>query len=216
MLQKNYYTILDIPVHASLLEIKTAYRKLVRIYHPDMQAQSQASSQIFLDIQLAYETLSHPAKRSVYDAQLKKSGQFNPFVITAKHSAAEVLQQSIDLRQYLSKIDARRLNQDALADFILALLCPENMEALLRVSDAQRNEEIIAHVLFACKTIHAKRTFSLIASCLCQLTSNQLIQQQIQQALALREQQEQQNKLVPYAALAIVLLIILVMYFILG
>lgn len=216
MPQKNYYTLLDIPVHASLLEIKTAYRRLARIYHPDMQTQSDASTLQFLAIQEAYETLSHPAKRSVYDTQLKKAGQFNPFATTAKQNAAKLLQQTLDLRQYLSKIDARRLNQDALTDFILALLCLENRQDLLHDFDAQRNEEIIRHLLFASTTITATRNFKMIAAFLSELTPDVVLQQALQQELALRVQQEQRNKVVPYAAIGIVLLIIVLMYFILA
>lgn len=216
MPQKNYYTLLDIPVHASLLEIKTAYRRLARIYHPDMQTQSDASALQFLAIQEAYEILSHPAKRSVYDTQLKKSGQFNPFATTAKHNAAALLQQSIDLKQYLSKTDAKRLNQDALTDFILSLLCLENRQDLLRDFDQDRNEAIIRHILFASTTITATRNFKMIAAYLSELTTNVAIQQEIQDALAARVQQEQRNKLVPYAAIGIVLLIIILMYFILA
>lgn len=216
MLQKNYYSILDIPFNASLLEIKTAYRKLARLYHPDMQDQTKTNTQLFLDIQMAYETLAHPAKRSVYDVQLKKSRQFNPFATTSKHSADDVLQQSVDLKLYLSKINPQRLNQDALADFILSLLCLENRQDLLRDFDEERNDAIIRHILFASTTISAVRNFKMIAAYLSELTTNVAIQQEIQDALAARVQQEQRNKLVPYAAIAIVLLIIILMYFILA
>ncbi|CAL1380314.1 unnamed protein product [Linum trigynum] len=53
-------------------EIKKAYRKLARQYHPDARPASgkEESTRRFLEIREAYETLSDPASRLVYDYQL--------------------------------------------------------------------------------------------------------------------------------------------------
>lgn len=64
----TYYTILAVKESSSIEEIKTAYRRLVLIYHPD---RSSGSSEMFIKIQQAYEVLSDPIKRSEYDVRLK-------------------------------------------------------------------------------------------------------------------------------------------------
>jgi len=64
----NYYVILGIPRTASAVAIRTAFRGLVRRYHPDTGAGSSANR--FRDVVEAYETLSDPERRRKYDATL--------------------------------------------------------------------------------------------------------------------------------------------------
>lgn len=63
---KNYYEILGVNVDSSTAEIKSAYRKLARKYHPDINKEPDAIEK-FKDITLAYETLSNPQKREQYN-----------------------------------------------------------------------------------------------------------------------------------------------------
>jgi DnaJ-class molecular chaperone len=63
---KNYYEILEVDVDAQMSEIKSAYRKLARKYHPDINKEPEAI-EIFKEITLAYETLYDEKERSKYD-----------------------------------------------------------------------------------------------------------------------------------------------------
>ena len=63
---KDLYKTLNVNFEASLDEIKASYRKLVRIYHPDV-SQDIENVQKFKDIQEAYEVLSDEEKRKKYD-----------------------------------------------------------------------------------------------------------------------------------------------------
>ena len=65
----NYYLILGVPRTASVGAIRTAFRGLVRRYHPDAGAGS--SERRFREIVEAYETLSDPQRRREYDASLR-------------------------------------------------------------------------------------------------------------------------------------------------
>ncbi|XP_057494654.1 chaperone protein dnaJ A7A, chloroplastic-like isoform X1 [Actinidia eriantha] len=73
----NYYSVLGVSKKASKSEIKTAYRKLARSYHPDVNKEPRAE-QKFKEISNAYEVLSDDEKRPIYDkygeAGLKGSG----------------------------------------------------------------------------------------------------------------------------------------------
>ncbi|MCY1712844.1 DnaJ domain-containing protein [Caproiciproducens galactitolivorans] len=62
----NYYEVLGLDEHATQEQIKTAYRTLVKKYHPDVNNASNAAT-FFRMIQEAYETLSDPQKREEYD-----------------------------------------------------------------------------------------------------------------------------------------------------
>jgi DnaJ-class molecular chaperone len=64
---KDYYKILGIERNASEKEIKQAYRKLARKYHPDVNPGDKSAEEKFKDISEAYEVLSDKEKRAKYD-----------------------------------------------------------------------------------------------------------------------------------------------------
>lgn len=66
MKYKDYYATLGVPRDASLEQIKKAYRKLARQYHPDVSKDADAESK-FKELAEAYVTLKTPEKRSAYD-----------------------------------------------------------------------------------------------------------------------------------------------------
>jgi curved DNA-binding protein CbpA len=63
----DYYSILGLTKNASDIEIKTAFRKLVKIYHPDKNPNDPNSKKIFENILKAYNTLINPHSRKRYD-----------------------------------------------------------------------------------------------------------------------------------------------------
>lgn len=66
MEKRDYYEVLGISKGASEQEIKKAYRKLAKKYHPDVNKEADAESK-FKEVQEAYEVLSDTSKRSAYD-----------------------------------------------------------------------------------------------------------------------------------------------------
>lgn len=67
---KFYYRDLWISQIATPDQIKSAYRKLAREFHPDHHASQRADTEQFLAIGEAYETLSDTTRRKTYDAEL--------------------------------------------------------------------------------------------------------------------------------------------------
>ena len=66
-MEKDYYRTLGVERKASAAEIKKAYRKLARKYHPDLNPGDKTAEARFKEIQEAYAVLSDPKKRSQYD-----------------------------------------------------------------------------------------------------------------------------------------------------
>ncbi|MDR1327799.1 MAG: DnaJ domain-containing protein [Heliobacteriaceae bacterium] len=65
IVKKNYYDILGVTPDTDDAGIKTAYRRLARKYHPDVNG--NADSRIFMDVSEAYDVLSNSVKRKQYD-----------------------------------------------------------------------------------------------------------------------------------------------------
>lgn len=63
----DYYEVLGVPRDAAPEQIKKAYRRLARELHPDVAGADAASEERFKDVQRAYEVLSNPEKREMYD-----------------------------------------------------------------------------------------------------------------------------------------------------
>lgn len=63
---KDYYKILGVDRKANQDEIKRAYKKLARKYHPDVSKEKDAEAR-FKDINEAYHALKDPEKRKAYD-----------------------------------------------------------------------------------------------------------------------------------------------------
>jgi DnaJ-class molecular chaperone len=64
---KDYYKILGVSRNATEKEIKQAYRRLARKYHPDVNPNNKEAEKLFKEINEAYAVLSDPEKRKKYD-----------------------------------------------------------------------------------------------------------------------------------------------------
>ena len=65
--KRDYYEVLGVDKNASEAEIKRAYRKVAKKYHPDMNPGDKEAEEKFKEAAEAYEVLSDPEKKSKYD-----------------------------------------------------------------------------------------------------------------------------------------------------
>jgi len=87
---KDYYAILGVARTASDQDIKKAFRKLARKFHPDVARDKRVAEEKFKEINEAYEVLSDPDKRGKYDRygeSWKAGGRFQPPPGAERHGA---------------------------------------------------------------------------------------------------------------------------------
>lgn len=83
----NYYTLFNLQKNASKQQIKNAYKKLVKQYHPDLYRGDKAfAEQKMKEINEAYAILSNPEKKSEYDESLKPPEYSNSVSFTSTAS----------------------------------------------------------------------------------------------------------------------------------
>jgi curved DNA-binding protein len=78
---KDYYKVLNVPREASSEDIKKAFRKLARQYHPDVAKDKKGAEEKFKEINEAYEVLGDPDSRKKYDelgSQWRDGAGFQP------------------------------------------------------------------------------------------------------------------------------------------
>lgn len=104
----NYYKILKVSPKASTAEIKSAYRRLARKLHPDVNGNSEKAAEDFAIIAKAYEVLSNPDERAYFDKQLENihsSIHSTDSVFYSDNSHAQRLRQMALERRYNEIVD---------------------------------------------------------------------------------------------------------------
>ncbi len=131
--QVDYYRVLRVSRQATLSEIKKAFRRLARQFHPDLNPNDGATAVQFQQISAAYATLSDHQRRAKYDEQLLpdlESAQVNK----TGQSAQSAYQRGVDLL-------ALREYPDAITAFDQAILRdPESIKSYL--GRCKANEEL--------------------------------------------------------------------------
>lgn len=84
----DYYKVLGIKRSASSAEIKSAYRKLARLRHPDVNRESESAAREFALLSKAYHVLSDPQERSYYDDQLRTRSDRNYSILHSENPHA--------------------------------------------------------------------------------------------------------------------------------
>lgn len=143
---KNHYQVLDIPVNASLSEIKKAYRQLALVFHPDKHPDPMIAIPKFNEIKEAYQVLVNPSSRRDYDREFHFQ-KYQDKQIPLASEADEVLQLTKAFWAKLKHQDPFRLDQDLLYFQLTQLLSNHNIRLLNNKGNALLDQEILQYLM---------------------------------------------------------------------
>jgi molecular chaperone DnaJ len=165
---KNHYQVLDIPVNASLSEIKKAYRRLALVFHPDKHPDPMIAIPKFNEIKDAYQVLVDPTRRREYDREFQFQ-KYQQKEAPLASEADQVLQLCKELWVSIKKQDPFRMDQDFLYYQITQLLSSHHIRLLNNKANPILDQEIIVYLMDCSQALpfdkkrHLAQTWQMIA-----------------------------------------------------
>ena len=131
---ENYYLILGVPQNASVKEIKAAFRRLARQYHPDLNPDDPVSAEKFKRISQAYNVLSDTNKRRRYDRHIPFQQPLRKTRRSTRNNSSQLDPQTA--QQFYDRGTHRAQNKEyskAIEDYTKAVeLNPKFVDAYLK------------------------------------------------------------------------------------
>ncbi|GLT42243.1 hypothetical protein SLA2020_162560 [Shorea laevis] len=115
---ESFYDLLGISETGTILEIKQAYKRLARRYHPDVSPPGRIAenTKMFIQVQEAYETLSDPKSRALYDGDLFR-GLHRAFSARGRSQYSQNMGEKNEWRNQwqsqLAELERRSMNKDS-------------------------------------------------------------------------------------------------------
>ena len=210
---KDYYTILNVPVTATVPEIKQAYRKLVMIYHPDKNNQEPYSMLKFNEIKEAYETLINPRKKEAYLQERWLSKAKGQTIGQDMITAPNILIKSLELSKAIGAMDAYRMDYESIAARITTLLNNEVIAQLLASKETVIHQSIIISLLKATAPLPYNQTQEAVTQLRKLADADPILLKKIEHVLQQKKQKEFWMKLKNIFILLLTILICLLIYF---
>ena len=159
----DYYQILGLPAGASATEVKNAYHKLALKYHPDKNPNNTNAEYIFKQITEAYNCLSNPADKLLYDMQFSVQQQSLAHVYRDDKKYQEAKKQQVtptamltifqNLRREVARVDKSKIDPGRYFVSINNLLSIANIDYFLSVGDIATNRDIVFEAMACCKPL---------------------------------------------------------------
>jgi curved DNA-binding protein CbpA len=116
-------------------------------FHPDKNINDPYAAAQFTEIKEAYEVLTHPSKKEYYLQQRWYDQSIGKRKKQDIITPVSILQQSLELERYISKLDVFRMDKEGLKQYILGLLPDSTIEQLKKFNETETNHAIITTIL---------------------------------------------------------------------
>ncbi|MGO2101484.1 MAG: DnaJ C-terminal domain-containing protein [Psychroflexus halocasei] len=148
---KDYYKILEVPKTATDKEIKTAFRKLVRKYHPDLNPDNKEAEAKFKEVNEANEVLSDPEKRKKYD-------KYSQYGEDWKHGEAyEKAQQQQGQYQSQQHQSQQNFSEEEFSDFFESMFGGRASSSRRGQSSKFKGQDFNAELHLDLKTVYTSQ-----------------------------------------------------------
>lgn len=146
---EDYYSLLNVRREASSEELKAAYRRLCMLYHPDKHRDPELKSQaerLFNLVHQAYEVLSDPQTRAIYDIYGKKGLEMEGWeVVERRRAPAEIREEFERLQREREERKTAAANQSQREPSALEWMPPTFLIAMMR--SMKMYQEVASHRL---------------------------------------------------------------------
>lgn len=209
---KDYYKILRVKPNATHRQVKTSFRQLAHLYHPDKNPGNALAEANFKEIQEAYETLADPQRREEYNYKRRYSRAARDKFLEEILIPEDILRECRRLHDYLLTVNVLRIEYDGLSRHIRQLLNETNTSILLQENNVNINGQIIEIIMQSAALLPFKYIEQIVRLLRRVAGSNQSLLQKIR---LFEQQQRNKNTWQKYRVLLVVivtLLICLVIY----
>jgi curved DNA-binding protein CbpA len=159
---KDYYSILQIDASATVAEIKQAYRRLAKTWHPDKNPGDPNARTQFNEIKEAYEILMNPAKKDLYLQERwyqQSLGKKSTAVVVTPEN---MLKLTLELDRYVSRLDPHRMNREGLASYVNELASASTVDKLLEFDEKDINRQLVTTFLSIVNYLPLKMTTPIV------------------------------------------------------
>jgi hypothetical protein len=202
-----------VPKKAGYGEIRKSFRRLAHAYHPDKNPDNKIISAYFLEVQEAYQVLSNPLSRRVYDRErsLRGEGAATPKIVTAAGLAEEISR----LNYQLLHAAAPDINLSILSAYLEFLLSENNLAVLMK--EKKDSPETVAvlvlEALKASRTLTLERFRPLCHPLEILAEGNVRMLNLIEKVFKKKKQDWLLRKLMPWLVIILTILLCVAMYF---
>jgi len=207
---RDHYKTMRLHPQATQEEIKKAYRHLALRYHPDKNPGDGYADQYFREIREAYEVLSNPKRRALYDEERWLAGyarKEKPVSVTPSW----IFQECLKLADQAASVNIYRPSQGALADRIDQLFSDAHLAVLLKEGNRALNRRILEAALRAVKGMEYRYFEKLLPALQAIGGGDTEMQEMIGHILLDKKREARWHRYKPWVILAVSLLLCLCM-----
>ena len=210
---KDHYRTLKVPTHASIEEIKKAYRLLAQQHHPDKNNNDPYAVAYFSEIKEAYETLTNPVKKNIYLQERWYNRATGNKRTQEVITPVTILKEALEFEKYTSSMDVFRIDKELLFSYMNELLSEETISQLQQFNEPEINQQIVLTFLKPVRLLKSEKAL-LLNERLCKMAKdNHQIQLMINNTIRKIQQEEKWKKYEWIFVLLITLAILLLIRF---